>query len=338
MTTIFGNPGSTELPMLQQFPADFPYVLGLQEAAVVGMADGYAQASGRPTFVNLHTAPGVGNAMGAIFNAQANKSPLVVTAGQQARVADHAAGEPHQPRRDADAAPAREVELRAAAGRGRAARDRARDAPGDAAAAGAGLRLDPDGRLGRRGRRGRRRRTSSARTVSAARARPGAGRATSPARWRGATKPVLVAGPDIDACGRVGRRGRARRAASAAGLGDARAGRRADRLPRGPPALPGMLPPAIGPGRRDRSPATTWSSSPARRSSPTTRTSRARCCPRATRLVGHHERPRRGRARADGRRDRGRREADARGAAGERSPSRPTHAAEPLDPPLEPSS
>jgi benzoylformate decarboxylase len=85
MTTVFGNPGSTELPMLAEFPADFRYVLGLQEATVVGLADGYAQASGRPTLVNLHTAPGVGNAMGAIFNAQANKSPLVITAGQQYR-------------------------------------------------------------------------------------------------------------------------------------------------------------------------------------------------------------------------------------------------------------
>ncbi len=85
MTTMFGNPGSTELPMLDAFPQDFRYVLGLQEAVVVGMADGYAQASGRPTLVNLHTAPGVGNAMGAIFNAQANKSPLVITAGQQVR-------------------------------------------------------------------------------------------------------------------------------------------------------------------------------------------------------------------------------------------------------------
>jgi benzoylformate decarboxylase len=85
MTTMFGNPGSTELPMLHDFPDDFTYVLGLQEAAVVGMADGYAQASGGPTLVNLHTAPGVGNAMGAIFNAQANKSPLVITAGQQVR-------------------------------------------------------------------------------------------------------------------------------------------------------------------------------------------------------------------------------------------------------------
>lgn len=85
MTTIFGNPGSTELPMLSEFPADFTYVLGLQELAVVGMADGFAQASGRPTHVNLHTAPGVGNAVGGIFNAQANKAPLVITAGQQVR-------------------------------------------------------------------------------------------------------------------------------------------------------------------------------------------------------------------------------------------------------------
>jgi benzoylformate decarboxylase len=85
MTTMFGNPGSTELPMLADFPSDFRYVLGLQEAVVVGMADGFAQASGRTTVVNLHTAPGVGNAMGAIFNAQANHSPLLVTAGQQTR-------------------------------------------------------------------------------------------------------------------------------------------------------------------------------------------------------------------------------------------------------------
>ena len=85
MTTIFGNPGSTELPMLADFPSDFTYVLGLQEAVVVGMADGFSQASGQLTHVNLHTAPGVGNAVGAIFNAQANKSPLLITAGQQVR-------------------------------------------------------------------------------------------------------------------------------------------------------------------------------------------------------------------------------------------------------------
>ena len=85
MTTMFGNPGSTELPMLQDFPDDFEYILGLQEAAVVGMADGYAQATGRPSLVNLHTAPGLGNAVGAIFNAQANHSPVVITVGQQVR-------------------------------------------------------------------------------------------------------------------------------------------------------------------------------------------------------------------------------------------------------------
>jgi benzoylformate decarboxylase len=85
MTTMFGNPGSTELPMLADFPSDFRYVLGLQEAVVVGMADGFAQASGQTTVANLHTAPGLGNAMGAIFNAQANHSPVLVTAGQQAR-------------------------------------------------------------------------------------------------------------------------------------------------------------------------------------------------------------------------------------------------------------
>src|SRR3954452_11216212 len=85
ITTMFGNPGSTELPMLADYPDDFRYVLGLQEAVVVGMADGFAQASGKTGFVNLHTAPGMGNAMGGIFNAQANHSPLVITAGQQAR-------------------------------------------------------------------------------------------------------------------------------------------------------------------------------------------------------------------------------------------------------------
>jgi benzoylformate decarboxylase len=85
MTTIFGNPGSTELPMLKDFPEDFSYVLGLQELVVVGMADGFAQASGRTTHVNLHTAPGVGNAVGGISNALANKAPLLITAGQQVR-------------------------------------------------------------------------------------------------------------------------------------------------------------------------------------------------------------------------------------------------------------
>lgn len=85
MTTVFGNPGSTELPLFLDFPPDFRYVLGLQEAVVVGMADGHAQATRNAAFVNLHSAAGVGHAMGNIFTAFKNRTPLVVTAGQQAR-------------------------------------------------------------------------------------------------------------------------------------------------------------------------------------------------------------------------------------------------------------
>jgi benzoylformate decarboxylase len=85
MTSIFGNPGSTELPMFRDFPQDFRYVLGLQEAVVVGMADGYAQATRKAAVVNLHSAAGVGNAMGNIFTAYMNRTPLVITAGQQVR-------------------------------------------------------------------------------------------------------------------------------------------------------------------------------------------------------------------------------------------------------------
>jgi benzoylformate decarboxylase len=85
ITTIFGNPGSTELPLVRDFPADFRYVLGLQESVVVGMADGFAQATRNAAFVNLHSAAGVGHAMGNLFTAHKNRTPLIVTAGQQAR-------------------------------------------------------------------------------------------------------------------------------------------------------------------------------------------------------------------------------------------------------------
>jgi benzoylformate decarboxylase len=85
MTYVFGNPGSTELPMFRGFPRDFRYILGLQEAVVVGMADGYAQATRNASLVNLHSAVGVGNAMGNIFTAYKNRTPIVITAGQQAR-------------------------------------------------------------------------------------------------------------------------------------------------------------------------------------------------------------------------------------------------------------
>ena len=70
---------------LQEFPADFRYFLGLQEMVPVGMADAYAQITGRPALVNLHTAPGMGNAQGQLYNAFVNKTPLIVTAGNQRR-------------------------------------------------------------------------------------------------------------------------------------------------------------------------------------------------------------------------------------------------------------
>lgn len=91
---IFGNPGTTELPLmdalaLRETPG---YVLALQEATAVAMADGYAQATNRPAFLNLHTSAGLGNAIGNLTNAQANGVSLVVTAGQQDR--RHLAHEP----------------------------------------------------------------------------------------------------------------------------------------------------------------------------------------------------------------------------------------------------
>src|SRR5215469_13656673 len=85
MTTIFGNPGSTELPMFRDFPTDFRYVLGLQEMLAVAMADGYAQATRNAGLVNLHSATGLGHALGSVFTAYKNQTPLVLTAGQQAR-------------------------------------------------------------------------------------------------------------------------------------------------------------------------------------------------------------------------------------------------------------
>jgi benzoylformate decarboxylase len=93
MTTLFGNPGSTELGLLRDLPPDFRYVMALHESVAVAMADGYAQAAGRPAFVNLHSACGVGNAMGAVVNAFHNRAPLVITGGNQDR--RHLALEPY---------------------------------------------------------------------------------------------------------------------------------------------------------------------------------------------------------------------------------------------------
>jgi benzoylformate decarboxylase len=81
---LFGNPGTTELPLMDGLveARGLTYVLGLQEAAVVAMADGYAQASGRLGVVNVHVAPGLGNALGMLYDAQKAGAPLLVTAGQ----------------------------------------------------------------------------------------------------------------------------------------------------------------------------------------------------------------------------------------------------------------
>lgn len=85
LTTIFGNPGSTEETFLQDFPEDFTYVLALQEASAVAMADGFAQATGKPALVNLHTAAGTGNGIGSLVAAARANTPLIITAGQQTR-------------------------------------------------------------------------------------------------------------------------------------------------------------------------------------------------------------------------------------------------------------
>jgi benzoylformate decarboxylase len=85
MTTIFGNPGSTEIPFLTGLPSDVHFVLGLHEGSVVGMATGYALARNEPALVNLHTAAGLGNAINAIANARDSRAPLVVLVGQQDR-------------------------------------------------------------------------------------------------------------------------------------------------------------------------------------------------------------------------------------------------------------
>jgi benzoylformate decarboxylase len=84
VTHLFGNPGTTELALMEAMPdaTSIQYVLGLQESIVLSMADGFARASGRLTACNLHCAPGLGHAMGALYNARFSGSPIIVTAGQ----------------------------------------------------------------------------------------------------------------------------------------------------------------------------------------------------------------------------------------------------------------
>jgi benzoylformate decarboxylase len=200
MTTMFGNPGSTELPMLRDFPDDFSYVLGLQELVVVGMADGYAQASGRPTHVNLHTAPGVGNAVGGIFNAQANKSPLVITAGQQVRA--HVLMEANLTNRDATVGPQPYVKWSHEP-------SRAQDVPAAIARAIHHATLPPKGPAfvsipmddwDVEADEDRSRNATARRTTGRALSDPAA-LAELAQKLEQATNPVLVAGPDVDAGG-----------------------------------------------------------------------------------------------------------------------------------------
>jgi benzoylformate decarboxylase len=246
MTTMFGNPGSTELPMLAEFPSDFRYVLGLQEAVVVGMADGFALASGRTTVVNLHTAPGVGNAMGAIFNAQANHSPLLITAGQQARA--QITLQANLTNRDATRMPHPLVKWSFEP-------PRAEDVP-LALAHGAHLAaLAPRGpvfvsipmddwyaEVDEADAKAATRRKVSGRAV----ADPELVRALA-ARLQAASNPVLVAGPDVDASGAwdlaVGLAERQRLPVWASpATGGVRLG-----FPENHPNFRGVLPPAIGP-------------------------------------------------------------------------------------------
>jgi benzoylformate decarboxylase len=85
ITHLFGNPGTTELPIMHALPEHpgLAYVLGMQESVVVGMADGFGRASGRLVAANVHVAPGLCNAMGALYNAKFTGTPLLLTAGQQ---------------------------------------------------------------------------------------------------------------------------------------------------------------------------------------------------------------------------------------------------------------
>ena len=251
---------------------------------MVGMADGYAQASGPADATSTCTRrPGVGNAMGAIFNAQANQSPLLVTAGQQVRALMTL--QANLTNRDATRMPhpLRQVELRAAARRGRAAA-RWRAAIHLAVAAAA------------RARRSSRSRWTTGTPRSTTATSPqrdrahGRRRAPRPTPRRSRALAERLDGGEEPGAGRrprhrrerrLGRRGRARRAPEACPCGrrPAPGGGRLG-FPEGHPNFQGVLPPAIGPVAETLEGHDLCSSS-APRSSPTTRTSPGRCCPRA---------------------------------------------------------
>ena len=85
LTTIFSNPGSTEVPFLAGLPDDLRFVLALHEGSAVAMAAGYAIARGAPSLALLHSTPGLGNAVAALATARQNRAPVVVLVGQQDR-------------------------------------------------------------------------------------------------------------------------------------------------------------------------------------------------------------------------------------------------------------
>ena len=288
--------------MLGPLPEDFEYVLALHEAVAVGMADGFAQASGNVTHVNLHTAPGLGNGVGAIFNARANRAPLLITAGQQARslmtmqatLTNRDAVEvprpfvkwAYEPPRPADVPAALAQAIHHASPSSRGPR----------------LRLDPDGRLGGGDRAAGVRQPDRPFTACP---HPSRGRRDRRSRRppEGCPPAGAGGGPGDRRRRRVGCRCRARGGARARRLGLAADGGESDRVSRGSPRLPG------GPAPRRRPP----------RGSPGGPRSRARrrlrgvsllpqhprrVPPRGSGAGGDHERPRRGCAGADGRRDR----------------------------------
>jgi benzoylformate decarboxylase len=246
MTTIFGNPGSTELPMLGPFPDDFRYVLGLQEAVAVGMADGFAQASGKVTHVNLHTAPGVGNGVGAIFTARSNKAPLLITAGQQAR--SLMTMQALLTNRDAVDVPKPYVKFSVEP-------PRAQDVPFALAQAIHHAALPPAGPAfvsipmddWAREVEPVDVRTQTARTVTG-RAAPDAQQIAALAqRLRAASNPVLVAGPGVDASGGWDAAIALAESQRLAVWSPPTAGGSRIGFPEDHPAFQGQLPPAVGP-------------------------------------------------------------------------------------------
>ena len=250
MTTIFGNPGSTELPMLGPLPDDFRYVLGLQEAVAVGMADGFAQASGNVTHVNLHTAPGARERRGGDLQRTREQGAAAGHRRPAGARADDPAGEPHQPRRGGGAKALCEVELRAPTTRRCPLRARAGDPPREPPPAGPAFVSIPMDDWASETRPGRLRHADRAPG-----GRPGATRPRRDRRARTTAALRRAAGVrsgSRDRCQRrLGHGARAGGVRAPAGVGLPRHRRRTDRLPREPPRLPGSAATRGGTARTD---------------------------------------------------------------------------------------